>query len=87
MGLDLGFHETQPLTESLARQADQIFAMTQSHREAIIAQWPSTAGRTKLLSRDGTDISDPIGGPLDRYEQCAKQIRQELIRRVDELEF
>ena len=71
MELDLSNHETQPLTESLVRHADLIFAMTKSHREAILAQWPSASGRTRLLSREGSDICDPIGGPLERYEHCA----------------
>ena len=39
-------HETQPLTEPLVRHADVIYAMTRSHREAIVAQWPSAAERT-----------------------------------------
>ena len=45
-GLDLSEHETQPLTEPLVRHADLIFTMTRSHREAILAQWPSAAERT-----------------------------------------
>ena len=52
MHLDLSEHETQPLTEPLVRHADLIFAMTRSHREAILAQWPSAAERTFLLSAD-----------------------------------
>ncbi len=87
IGLDLGNHETQPLTESLVRHADLIFSMTRSHREAILAQWPSAATRARLLCRDGADISDPIGGPLERYEQCLAQIREELSARVAELEL
>lgn len=87
MELDLSNHETQPLTESLVRHADLIFVMTKSHREAILAQWPSASGRTRLLSRDGSDICDPIGGPLERYEHCAAQIRRELSAQVEELEL
>ena len=87
MELDLSNHETQPLTESLVRHADLIFTMTKSHREAILAQWPSASSRTRLLSRDGSDICDPIGGPLERYEQCAAQIRRELSAQVEELEL
>ena len=61
LGLDLSGHETQPLTEPLVRHADVIYTMTRAHREAIVAQWPSAAERTWLLSCDGTDICDPIG--------------------------
>jgi protein-tyrosine phosphatase len=86
-GLDLTNHETQPLTEPLVRHADVIFAMTHSHREAILAQWPAAAPRVKLLCRDGSDIFDPIGGPLERYEHCAEKLREEIARRLDELDI
>ena len=85
MGLDLSRHETQPLTEPLVRHADVIYTMTRSHREAIVAQWPAAAERTSLLCTDGSDVSDPIGGPLQRYRDCAAQIRSKLEARLDEL--
>jgi protein-tyrosine phosphatase len=86
-GLDLKNHETQPLTEPLVRHADVIFTMTRSHREAILAQWPTAAPRVKLLRSDGADICDPIGGPVERYEQCAHQLRDEIAQRVKEIEL
>jgi len=87
LGLDLSGHETQPLTETLVRHADMIWTMTQSHREAIVAQWPDAAERTELLSPEGHDVYDPIGGPLERYQQCAAQIRSALGARLDALDF
>lgn len=83
--IDLSGHETQPLTESLVRYADVMYTMTQSHRHAILAQWPGAAPRTHLLAADGSDIADPIGGPEERYRRCAAQIRAELETRLDEL--
>jgi tRNA threonylcarbamoyl adenosine modification protein (Sua5/YciO/YrdC/YwlC family) len=85
LGLDLGSHETQPLTEPLTRHADVIYAMTRAHREAIVAEWPSAAERTEVLAVDGSDICDPIGGPLERYRQCAQRIRAELETRLGEI--
>ena len=87
MGLDIGLHETQPLTETVVRYADVIYTMTWSHRQAIVAQWPSAAERTQMLSPSGTDISDPIGGPVERYQGCAEQIEAELRTRLDELKL
>ena len=87
LGLDLAGHETQPLTEPVARQADVIYAMTRSHREAIVAEWPSAAERTLLLSPDGDDIDDPIGGPVERYRRCAEKIQIALETRLNELEL
>lgn len=86
-GLDLRNHETQPLTDSLIRRADWIFTMTQSHRQAILAQWPEAADRTRLLSASGTDIPDPLGGPVERYQRCARLIETELKARLEELDL
>ena len=67
------------------RHADVIYTMTRSHREAIVAQWPSAAERTQLLSVDGSDISDPIGSSVERYRRCAAEIQRELDSRISEL--
>jgi tRNA threonylcarbamoyl adenosine modification protein (Sua5/YciO/YrdC/YwlC family) len=87
MKLDITEHETQPLTEPLVRHADVIYTMTRGHRDAIVAQWPAAAERVQLLSTDETDICDPIGGPAERYQRCAVQIRQELMLRLEQLEL
>ena len=87
LGLNLADHETQPVTEPLVRHADFVFTMTRSHREAIVAQWPSAAERTFLLCADGSDVSDPIGGPVERYQRCAAQLRSELEGRLGQIEL
>jgi protein-tyrosine phosphatase len=84
-GADLGSHESQPLTESLVRQADIILTMTASHRAALLAQFPEAGGRVALLSPDRRDVIDPIGGSLETYRACASQIREHLIARLDTL--
>ncbi|MBN2476610.1 MAG: threonylcarbamoyl-AMP synthase [Pirellulales bacterium] len=86
-GLDIGAHETQPLTEPLVRHADVIYTMTRVHREAIVAQWPGAAERTWLLCQNGSDVSDPIGGPVERYQACADQIQAELKPRLETLDL
>jgi protein-tyrosine phosphatase len=85
--LDMSSHETQPVTETLVRNADVIYTMTPAHRQAIVAQWPEAAERTKVLAADGSSVVDPIGGTSDRYKQCAEQIRSQLAARLDELEL
>jgi protein-tyrosine-phosphatase len=86
-GADLTAHASQPLTERLANYADVIFAMTRSHRQAILAQWPGAVDRVKLLSPEGNDISDPIGGPLEVYQRCADQIDGYLARQLAQMNF
>jgi protein-tyrosine phosphatase len=66
------------------RHADYIFTMTRHHRNAILAEWPNAAERTKLLC-DGADVADPIGGPLELYEQCAQQIKKQLEEWVERI--
>ncbi len=85
MGIDVRAHEAQPVTEALVRYADHIFTMTASHRQALVMQWPDAAERTTTLCLDGSDVSDPIGGPLEQYQQCAEQIQRELASRLDRL--
>jgi protein-tyrosine phosphatase len=85
-GADLSGHESQPLTENLARQADVIWTMTASHRANILAQFPEAGGRVTMLSPDRHDVIDPIGGTLATYRKCAEQIREHLDRRLDTLE-
>jgi tRNA threonylcarbamoyl adenosine modification protein (Sua5/YciO/YrdC/YwlC family) len=77
-GLDLSSHESQPVSDRLVRFADMILAMTRGHRDAVLRQWPEAGPRTRLLSRASTDVSDPIGGPLEVYQRCADQIDQYL---------
>lgn len=86
-GLDLKQHESRPLTEQLIRQADHIFVMTRGHLDALIREWPQAADRARLLSRDGIEVSDPIGGPLEQYERTAAQMKASLTEWVDELQF
>ncbi|MGQ9576940.1 MAG: L-threonylcarbamoyladenylate synthase [Thermoguttaceae bacterium] len=87
LGLDLTAHLTRPLSEALVRQADVIFTMGRSQREAIASQWPGAAERTQMLSTAGQEIPDPIGGPLERYERCLEQLQAELRARVNELDL
>jgi len=86
-GADLSAHESQPVTESLVRQADIIWTMTAAHRAAILAQFPEAGGRTAVLSPDRIDVIDPIGGPVATYRTCAEQIRQHLIARLDTIQL
>jgi protein-tyrosine phosphatase len=84
-GADLSSHESQPLTESLVRQADVILTMTASHRTALLSQFPEAGGRVNLLAPDRRDVIDPIGGSLETYRTCAAQIREHLVSRMDTL--
>ena len=84
----LGFHpnghRARDVTADLANQAEKIFCMTEAHRSAITALFPSVAAKAHRLDPDG-DIEDPIGSGLDSYLQCARSIHGLLRMRLDEL--
>jgi L-threonylcarbamoyladenylate synthase len=77
-GVDLRAHESQPVTQRLLDQADQIFTMTRGHRESILSAYPHLGDRVELLARDGSDISDPIGLGEEEYEHCRTEIDRNL---------
>lgn len=86
-GLDLTDHAAQPVTDRLVRHADMIFTMTAGHRAGLLAHWPEAAQRTHMLCTEGRDVSDPIGGPLELYSQCAEQIEELLTARLEDLDL
>lgn len=75
MGLDLGKHEAQPLTEQLVRHADLILTMTAGHWQTIVHRWPGAADRTHMLLPEQIDVADPIGRAMDAYRHAADQIK------------
>lgn len=85
--IDISGHESQPLTDKLARHADVILTMTNNHLRAIVGRWPDAAGRAMPLRADGGDIDDPIGGSVGVYRQCAEQVENALKARVEEFDF
>ena len=42
-------------------------------------------GFRAVFSRDGTDVSDPIGGGWDEYAACAASIEKQLAPILDEI--
>jgi tRNA threonylcarbamoyl adenosine modification protein (Sua5/YciO/YrdC/YwlC family) len=84
-GADLSQHVAQCLTEDMILQADWVICMTEHHRQAVLQMVPSAAERTRILRLDGRDLSDPIGGELEQYRQCAETIEASLRALVAEL--
>jgi protein-tyrosine phosphatase len=83
--IDLNAHESQPVTDRLLNQADHIYTMTRNHRDSILAARPDVADRVEVLSRDGADISDPIGGDMTDYEVCGAEIERHIRAIIDDL--
>ena len=82
--VDIADHRAQPLTVDLIHRADFVFAMTESHRQAIVDLAPQAAARTTLLAQHG-NIDDPIGMGMDQYRICAQVTDQSIRRRLAEM--
>lgn len=75
VGLELGKHSSQPLTQALLDQALAVFCMTESHRAAIELNFPRRPQNLHLFREfvggDGDlEIPDPFGGSYREYEAC-----------------
>ena len=84
-GLDLTSHCSQQLDDNIMNVADLVLTMTRGHRAAILAAWPNMHERVFTMRHDGGDITDPVGMPVDVYQDCAKQIDEELATWLDNL--
>jgi protein-tyrosine phosphatase len=82
-GIDLRTHSSQAVTPQIINFSDVILTMTNGHRAAIVNRWPHLEKKTFTVRRDNGDISDPIGGPVEVYRQCAEQIRENLVQWVE----
>lgn len=85
-GVDLTDHLSQQLSEELLDQADLILTMTRGHRDVILMSRPDVEQKVKLLSPEGRDVSDPIGGGLSEYESCKTEIVTYLQKLIDEID-
>jgi len=84
-GLDLSQHLSQQVTETMMEKSTLILALTERHRRMLVEARPDLANRVHLICRDGNDVTDPIGGSLQVYRDCAAQISVNLKSWVDEL--
>jgi protein-tyrosine-phosphatase/tRNA A37 threonylcarbamoyladenosine synthetase subunit TsaC/SUA5/YrdC len=77
-GADLSDHSSQPVSADLVAQADHLIAMTQTHLQLLTRHFPRLGTRPRLLSPEGHDLPDPIGGSLAVYRDCAQVILRHL---------
>lgn len=71
-------HASRMVCEELLRSADLIYAMTQSHRDVLLMEFPEMADRVELLDPDDYDVPDPYGQSLSVYRMTADAIREAL---------
>ena len=74
-------HSAQRLGDELARRADEIWTMTESHRRQVNADYPQWASKVSTIDPKG-DVNDPIGGPLALYVETARRLRAVIQERL-----
>jgi protein-tyrosine phosphatase len=84
-GADLNAHASRRLTEDLVAQADYLIGMTRSHLQALEDHFHRLGSKPRLLSPVGEDLPDPIGHPLEIYQECARIIWDALGPLLEEL--
>jgi len=82
LGGDLSAHRSRPLAHDMLQEADRVWCMTASHRDAVLQIAPWAQSKVELLDPRGGDISDPYGGDAAEYQRCAKQINDLVRERI-----
>lgn len=78
-------HTAQIVTPDLMEWSTLVLTMTRSHKASLLQAYPQMAEKIYTLkeyanpeSPTGIEISDPFGGSLDVYEECAREIEESL---------
>ena len=88
---DISNHESQPLTEELIKKSDLILCMTTSHLIEVRRMSEESVGKAYLFKNfpdknpEGESVDDPIGQPLDRYNETFLEIGEYLGKYIDEI--
>lgn len=90
MGIDVSCHIAKPLTKEALENSDIILTMTNAHKEAVLRVYPSSHNKVFTLLEyigENGDISDPFGGDLQVYRNCANQLKisiEKLFQKIKE---
>lgn len=80
-------HGSRMVSDELLATADLIYAMTRSHRDLLLMNFPEMANRVELLDPDDYDVPDPYGQSLSVYRHTAEAIREALQLRAQGWDF
>jgi len=86
-GIDLRTHKSTQVTEQLLSGANLILTMTSTHLNIVKSICPQSNAFTlsEYAMSDG-DVSDPFGGSLEVYNDCAAQIKELIMASVPRLQ-
>ena len=78
-GMDMSAHRARSVDKDMLLASDMIFTMESGHKEALLSEFPSIAGKLFMLSElvgQKRDIVDPMGGDLADFEDTAREIEK-----------
>ena len=84
-GADLSRHESRPVSVAMVEESDRVYVMTERHRKVLVEWMPEHAPKIQLLDPSGAEVDDPVGGPIEVYRDCARQIHESLKVRLKEI--
>ena len=84
LGVPFDVHSSRLLTPEMIEQAEVIYCMDDSHRNAVINLYPEAAWKATPLDPDG-EIADPTGSGDEAYLRCAYRLQGLIRMRLDQL--
>jgi len=87
-GLDISHHQSQPVTDELIQHFDLVLTMESNHKEGLQFVFKDHADRIFMISElvgQREDISDPIGGELEDYDETANRLENLLSDGLDRI--
>ena len=89
-GGDISGNKSKPVTKELVKNYDLILVMTHTHLNNINKRFPESKDKTYLLREFDSnfnpkdpDVFDPIGLPLQAYEECFKIMKKPIERMAE----
>ena len=82
-GIDISPHLSQSIEEVTIEEFDLILTMETGHKEAILIKYPTARNRVMIISELvnlKTSIFDPVGLPIEVFNQTANLINQILYK-------
>ncbi len=76
-GADLTGHKARMLDESMLRDAEEVWVMTEAHEAMLNMMFPQYSRKISVL---WPPIPDPYGGDDRDYEKCAKRLMEAMQR-------
>ncbi|ECQ6354187.1 TPA: low molecular weight protein arginine phosphatase [Listeria innocua] len=76
-----GEHTAKKITEADIDWADEIYVMTKNHQVELKSIFPIASNKIQLISKGGTDIPDPYGGPIEQYEITYYELKSAISER------